>query len=250
MEIAKVVVGVLVVTIASALAATYSRSALVFAFLASGSVLALIYARDIFSAKYAVQAMYVLAALAGASSACGVLYALLHGAYTQSTPAAGLSLDVDQVRLSDVTSPQGEQIVLLSLVASVRNSGAPTVAEGFSATITLQDNTEISTEPIVLPSKMTLSAPGWNEEIFGEDALYAKTLNPIVSGSVVRGRLLFFIRGWSNADLNKRLAGASIAVHFMDGAKNVLTANVTTLRRGDDNIQYPGLRYDNPPAAH
>src|SRR5436853_99934 len=88
--------------------------------------------------------------------------------------------------------------LILLVVASVRNSGVPTVAEGFETVVRLSDGTEVATEPIDLPQQMTLQSDAGDEVILGQDALYRKTVNPIPAGNVVRGRLLYFVRGWTH----------------------------------------------------
>lgn len=78
------------------------------------------------------------------------------------------------------------------LVVSLRNSGMPTVAEGWSLAATLPNGESAKGTPLFLPDKLTLSGPTGEIAYQGTDALYDKAIKgPIVFGGMVRGVLWF-----------------------------------------------------------
>lgn len=248
----RIVVEAILSAIIGALASTYSRAALVWTawsclvvIVALNGGLAWLRSRDVVIST-------LVAALVGASIGGGAWLVFVVAAPIAPKGVAkasqGLVLDINQAQFSEVTSPQGEKIPLLSLVASVRNTGTPTVAEGYEAFIRLADGRLIATEPIEMPAQMTLGVgTSQREVVFSRDALYTKTITPVQPGAVVRGRLLYFVRGWTLADLNRTLGGASIKMRYMDGAKNILTASLNNLRRDDHHTRFAGLTYADPP---
>lgn len=196
----------------------------------------------------------IVAALIGAAAVGGawLLFVRIPAAPANRPIDIGLSVVIDQAQLSEITSPTGERIPLLALVVSVRNTGAPTVVEGYETKVRLADGTEIATEPVVMPSQMTLRHnDGTGETIYGADAIEKKTIVPVQPGTVVRGRLISFVRGLSYDALVESLGGGTILLRYTDGARKVYTAALSNARRGADNIRFPGLTYapDGTPSA-
>jgi hypothetical protein len=81
------------------------------------------------------------------------------------------------------------------LLASIKNQGAPSFAEGFSLKVKTRDG-ERSGEPLQIPDSFPLTLDGKPFATFHEkETLYEKAATPIVKGGHVRGWLRFRFRG-------------------------------------------------------
>jgi hypothetical protein len=100
---------------------------------------------------------------------------------------------IDTVSLAPPLNGMGPG-TLIVMIASVRNSGVPSIAEGYRLTVTLNsEKQEIPTVPLVVPDLNLPFPNGAVDHIYAKDGLSDKTAKAIASGDMVRGRLFFFL---------------------------------------------------------
>jgi len=109
--------------------------------------------------------------------------------------------------------------VYMLIAANVRNSGSPSIADNWSLAINSLTKGSIIPEGLQLPDAAALEFidPKTKQQFSysGHDALYEKTFqNPVPQGSVVRGILLYRVKGYTTDDLDH--PGTSYELSFTD----------------------------------
>jgi hypothetical protein len=108
------------------------------------------------------------------------LLAFKHG----GSDSYDLQLRIDGINVAEKTELHGSTKVFI--FASVRNHGAPTAAEGWTLTATVNNKTYLS-EAAEVPDIAVMSNYEKNRIYRADQALYDKTLAPIPRGGIVRG---------------------------------------------------------------
>lgn len=170
--------------------------------------------------------------------------------FIPAAEAAALVGLIDEVKAGEVTEPGGTvekpfptPIPFMALVVSINNRGKPTIAQGFRLIFVFPNGSQVEGEPVALPNKMWLSP---NEPIFGVDALENKTAQPIPTGDIRRGRLLFFFRALQRTDLDS--PNSTVTLSYSDGFGHAygLLASRTGSKSGEI-LRFPGLTYEPVP---
>ncbi len=109
--------------------------------------------------------------------------------------------------------------VYLLIAANVRNSGSPSIADNWSLTINSLSKGSITPEGFQLSDSgtMVLTDPTTKQQFpySGHDALYEKAFDsPVGQGAVVRGILLYRIKGFAPADITH--PGTDYKLSFTD----------------------------------
>lgn len=88
--------------------------------------------------------------------------------------------------------------IYLIVTASIRNSGSPSIADGWSLLIHPLFGPAIKPEGLYLPDTISLVSPDGKHTVsyLGKDGLYNKTLeHPVGQGAFVRGILMYRVKG-------------------------------------------------------
>ena len=184
----------------------------------------------------------------------GVTYLAAHAIYKHNEPkkeadasaaptttakeSSGLSGTIEFISVGSDDSGK----TVITLVASTRNTGMPTVAESYSLSVRVPGKTEITAMPTHIPGNIILGRDSKSGRIFqGSDALYSKTAQPIPTGGVVNGVVLFIINNVSRDAVNQ--VGTSVKLNFADVTGKTFFAEYTfTGKEGDIPIYFPGMK--------
>ena len=101
------------------------------------------------------------------------------------------------------------------MLISVKNLGAPSIAEGFRLSIKYRD-IKTETRPTFIPDGYTLTGEDGKTlaKFTRNEAIYEKTITPIPKGALVRGWLRYHVT--NIPDSVRHLSGLIYTVHFTD----------------------------------
>jgi hypothetical protein len=130
---------------------------------------------------------YGIVALACLFYACFLAWREEHIRWLKNQPA--LTLDVNQTWVTSRAEGGGVDVFMLG---EVRNSGMPTIAEGWLLDVYDEGLLIQRVAPSLIPDKLEFYQGDVVVGTFhGKEALYERTLKPIAQGDVVRGWLHF-----------------------------------------------------------
>jgi triacylglycerol esterase/lipase EstA (alpha/beta hydrolase family) len=126
----------------------------------------------------------------------------------------------------------------VSMIATIRSTGAKTNAENYRLTVRLVDGTTKQASTLTIPDGMALIYPdGMREGVKVSDALYNKTFKPI--DMVVRGRLMFLVDLPSDSDRSRI---AEYEIRFNDITGKSYTASRKPDQTGPNtDVEFPGM---------
>jgi hypothetical protein len=109
--------------------------------------------------------------------------------------------------------------VYILIAADVRNTGSPSIADGWSLAVNSLTKGLVAPEGLQLPDTTSLfledAVTKTQSPYSGRDALYEKTFqNPVPQGAEVRGILLYRVKGYRVEDLSK--PGTEYKLSFTD----------------------------------
>ncbi len=133
---------------------------------------------------------------------------------------------------------------MIVIVASIKNTGAPSVAAAWTLSVTIPGDIKRQAEHMVAPEILQLlptAIPrGQAIQYFPEDALYEKAVKaPIPTGGLISGHLLFKLNGIKCETVEN--PGTIVSLGFKDVLEKPYsdTKKLGTARRGEVTI--PGL---------
>lgn len=128
---------------------------------------------------------------------------------------------------------------VLSVIASIRNAGVPSIAERYQLTVSLgSDKQRRPTLPLVVPDLNFQYPNGVVEHVYAKDSLPDKTSKAIASGDMVRGRLFFFL---PDVDF-KAIKDVSFFLDFSDVLGVHYNCSTTSDNSGPNtNLEFPGI---------
>ena len=144
-----------------------------------------------------------------------------------------LSCELNQIATGAVKSPSTPIIV----IATVRNAGAPSLAEDYRLKIALTDGSEVASVIMTIPERLPFVTPnGSSRVIQGSRALYNKTLEPIPRNGLKRGYLLFSA---SSSELKASTKEYRLSVRDANG-REVKCSRAPDQSGPDISVDYPG----------
>lgn len=134
------------------------------------------------------------------------------GPYTKEPKLRG---DIDQVLIGQSRDEKKEPGIIL--IVSVRNVGAPTAVEGWSLSVTPLGGASFVMEHMAIPETLTIFSDKGEDTVilYGQNALYNKTLSPIPTGGMQRGILWYRFPQGIDKDMLTR-TGTKFAVFCSD----------------------------------
>jgi hypothetical protein len=109
------------------------------------------------------------------------------------------------------------QATTLLVLLSIRNSGSPTMVEGYRLTLEWAESNKAEVIPTFIPEGYRLF-DNHNHTVatFNRgDGIYEKTINPIPKGGIVRGWLMYRITQFNTQEMH-RMSGIHFTVTFSD----------------------------------
>ena len=121
---------------------------------------------------------------------------------------------INQVNLGVLPTDTASTMVFI--IMYIRNTGQPSIADHWTVRGIFPDGRTVIGQNQFIQGTMTLSGgPGTSARTYHEsDALYAKALNPIPTGGMIRGVLMVYFQGMDQSQLAQR--GTKIVVEFED----------------------------------
>lgn len=102
---------------------------------------------------------------------------------------------IEGFALGDYTPPNATmpKVTILDFVATIRNSGPPTIVDNYRLVLRLANGIAIEAKSWEIPTHLnyTYVNTGESEIVYGRDALNRKTMQPIPTGSACQGRMLY-----------------------------------------------------------
>jgi hypothetical protein len=158
---------------------------------------------------------------------------------TGHTKAPWLTGHIDAAAVGGPDAAAGATV---TLIASVRNLGAPSVVEGWSLSVELPTRQTFSGQPFHVPERVTLHHEGGaTVSISGEDALANKTVpTPLQTGGMQRGVLLFRFDQLARQSISQPGTKLILYYHDVTGKRYSTEAALGAIQK---NFSYfPGLR--------
>jgi hypothetical protein len=133
--------------------------------------------------------------------------------------------EVAAVNYGMLGPPENRAFVLVA--AKIENTGAPSIAKGFKATIQLSSGSEKEGELYTIPEQFTLAyANGTTETVNYADQLFARTVQPIPTGGEAVGRLMYLLRDVSEDVLKSQLTGVKLSFQDVHGTTYMTTSKL------------------------
>jgi hypothetical protein len=146
--------------------------------------------------------------------------------------APNLIGSIDQV----VVAPDSKVGARIFLILSIRNIGAPSIAERYTLIVESSGQT-FSGENTQIPDKVRLEGSGGlGVTVHKGDAMYEKTLKPIPRGGMERGWLHFVFRGIPMG----LLEGKKMTVGFVDVSGREYSVSHEGKSEPGEPMYYPG----------
>jgi hypothetical protein len=166
-----------------------------------------------------------------------------HGAVlaaeAQNKPQLRCSIDTTSV--GSFQNDSGAR-TLLSMVATIRNTGADSSAEDYLVEVKTTDGRSAKSEPSPIPRQFPLIYPDGHSEVANpEDQLDRKTVKPIPRGGLVRGRLWFNLPQFSERLLSR--PGATTFILYVRDIQGQLCSCVRASDASGPNTfrELPGI---------
>lgn len=129
------------------------------------------------------------------------------------------------------------------LVVSIRNVGAPSVAERFLLFVHFPSGSVAKGIGTTIPTEQVLNySDGRLEVVWGSDDLSNRAMNPIPRGGAIRGRLLFLLPGYTDTQL--MIPGVRFELRMLDGWGREYSCDISgVLAPTEAPMNYPGLMH-------
>lgn len=111
------------------------------------------------------------------------------------------------------TSRPGLPLTEIFVLMSIRNTGTPSIVEGYSIHLQAGD-INVSTITHTIPKELVMTGPNHIITFHGDDALYHKTVKPIERGGLLRGWLRYKINGYESSRIDK--IGTKLTINLLD----------------------------------
>jgi hypothetical protein len=151
-----------------------------------------------------------------------------------------LSCSIDQAgEASKENVVPGNSVVLL--IATVRNTGAPSTAEDYTLKVKLLDDSEVPGLLLTIPERYQINYPnGFIRIVRDTQALYNKTIKAIGHNEISRGFLLFQLTGLSAERLSA--AGKEYDLNLKDVTGKSVSCSSKPDQTGPNTFsRFPGL---------
>lgn len=140
----------------------------------------------------------------------------------------------------------------VAFIVSIKNNGTPTISEYYSLKVTFTDGSVRNGFAIYVPDRLEVIRPnGVREAVHHKDALDEKTLQPIPTGGLVRGRIVFAMPDVQAETLQSPGTRYELGLRDAWGRRYSIESTVT-VSTGSPLPEYPGIerrRILTPPAV-
>lgn len=153
----------------------------------------------------------------------------------------GSSVDAMSAGEAMMTGSDGSKMyAYFMMVATIRNTGAPTIVDRYSLLATFKDGSSQEGFITSIPSDWTVSYPNGQTELINEtEALDLRTLRPIERGGKIHGRLLFVFMNRQKEWLKQNTAELQLCFFDAWGEKYSVASVLSGIA---ENIPaFPGL---------
>lgn len=152
-----------------------------------------------------------------------------------------LSATIDRVNSGIVDTNEGPT-TYLTIIASIRNTGAPSIAEKFTLTVHPPKGGLIKGILQLYPDNFVLKyLSGKTETLYGMDALDYKAAQPIPRGGMVRGRLFYLFPKFPLQSIE--VPGVKLELSFTDvhGKQYAAITPEFTGEKDSTILVFPGM---------
>jgi len=126
------------------------------------------------------------------------------------------------------------------VIATVENTGMPSVARGWKASVQTPEGKVVVGESHYVPPNIIVGDKGNQRRLSGDDALYDKAMTPIPQGGAITGVLLFVFKDITAEQIFK--TNSIVTLEFEDILKKKLTATFKMSGKRDENLYFPGMK--------
>lgn len=166
---------------------------------------------------------------------------------TEHKTALQLQSQLDELKnpnlscsIEQVSDTHNLDTAVVALVVTVRNTGAPSVAEQYELSVQTASG-QVVGQPLTIPPVLHLTYPNRVIDVNTAMDLHHKTINPIPHNALKRGYLLFAIPGISSARIDALSLAYEIVFRDINGKQSKCSRAATDQTGPGNTADFAGV---------